>query len=221
MASPSFIDETLSLLPRRYRKAALPAFTAVVLVAITALAASYFYGSHIENRNQEVSEHYWRLNNAVEEGEVEAAGTHLAAIKDRGTDEQYSLAAMVMAAGAFASGEHNDAETLYREVIGLTGQKGLRDTARTRLAKVLLEKGELGLAKDELIQVESVGQHFAIVVSDLLGDIALAEGDLDEAESYYREGLDILTEDADEELTFLLNAKLAMVISLKLQGAGQ
>ena len=218
MAS-TFMDETFSFLPARYRRKALSWIIGGLVLLFTTLGSLLLYDSVVEARNEEVSGYYWQLTSAVDKDEIALAEEALTSIKERGTDEQYCLAAMVLAAGAFSNDDVDKAEGLYREVIDLSDHRGIRDTARTRLAKVLLAKGEYAEAKQELITVESLGVQFSVVVSDLLGDISIAEGDFSAAASHYREGLSLISERGNEQLTSFLQSKIAMITSLRLQGA--
>lgn len=219
MAS-ALMDDVLSVLPARYRKVALPWLAAIIAGALVFVGAYYAYDGYVSSRNEEVSTYYWQLTSAVNDDDLAAAEEAFAKVGDVATDEQYSLAATVLAAGAFAAGEHDRAEELYREVIERAAQKSLRDTARSRLAKVLLAKEQYADARQELLKVESSSNVFSVVVADLLGDISVAQGDLEEALSHYAEALDLLGE-GDEQLTSLLRTKVAMVSSRILQGAGQ
>lgn len=218
MAS-ALMDDVLSVIPARYRKVALPWLAAAVTGALVFIGSYYAYDGYVSSRNEEVSTHYWQLTSAVGDDDLAAAEEAFAKVAHRATDEQYSLAATVLAAGAFAAGEHDRAEELYREVIERAGQRSLRDTARSRLAKVLLAKEQYADARQELLKVESSSSVFSVVVADLLGDISVAQGDLEEALSHYAEALDLLGE-GDEQLTSLLRTKVAMVSSRILQGAG-
>lgn len=86
-----------------------------------------------------------------------------------------------------AEGDRTGAEVQLRWALENSDQQSLRQIARLRLARVLLDKGEAeaAIAVVEAAEKDSFAGEFA----ELRGDIALAQGDRDQARAGYSEAL--------------------------------
>ena len=94
-----------------------------------------------------------------------------------------SEAALVLARNAFEQGNHAEARKHFEWVAG-NGIESHRTVARLRLAAVMLDEKKFDEALKTLDGVSDVS--YAAIVSDLRGDIMLAQGRTDEARAAYK-----------------------------------
>jgi predicted negative regulator of RcsB-dependent stress response len=99
------------------------------------------------------------------------------------------FAALELARLALERGDTAAAESHLRWVLENSGDAGLQQIARLRLARVLASTGNLDQAW-ELARVEKEVASFAGEYAELRGDIALARGDDASARDFYQKALE-------------------------------
>lgn len=118
-------------------------------------------------------------------------------------DSAYAVyAALEQAKLAYGNGEPAQAREHLQWAIDHAGDPALAQVARLRLARLLLDQGDLAAAG--AVAAQASGDAFAGQFAELRGDLALAAGDLAAAGAAYREALDAGIENAD-----LVRLKLA------------
>ena len=131
---------------------------------------------------------FQQLQQMVASGDSESAAKQaemMVAEFDGGT---YSLfASLALARTKLALDDAVGAEVQLRWALENSNQPSLRQIARLRLARVLLDRGETVAA--EAVVAAAENDSFAGEFAELRGDIALAKGDAEDARSAYREAL--------------------------------
>ncbi len=108
-------------------------------------------------------------------------------MQDQPDSEYAALAGLLGAKSAFATGRADDANRLLGWVIENASRLELRDVARIRSARLLLERGEADAA---LAMIADVGTSaFAATVEELRGDILLDNRQSEAAAKAYETAL--------------------------------
>jgi predicted negative regulator of RcsB-dependent stress response len=108
-------------------------------------------------------------------------------MQDQPDSEYAALAGLLGAKSAFATGRTDDANRLLGWVIENASRVELRDVARIRSARLLLERGEADAA---LTMIADVGTSaFAATVEELRGDILLDNRQSEAAAKAYETAL--------------------------------
>ncbi len=108
-------------------------------------------------------------------------------MQDQPDSEYAALAGLLGAKSAFATGRADDANRLLGWVIENASRVELRDVARIRSARLLLERGEADAA---LAMIADVGTSaFAATVEELRGDILLDNRQSEAAAKAYETAL--------------------------------
>jgi predicted negative regulator of RcsB-dependent stress response len=109
-------------------------------------------------------------------------------IEKQGSTQYAGLAALAAAKASVTTGEIEDAKKNLQWAVDHAKDEDLRDLARLRLAGVLLDEKKY----DDALKVLSVksGESYAVLYSDLRGDVLAAAGKPAEARAAYQLALD-------------------------------
>jgi predicted negative regulator of RcsB-dependent stress response len=108
-------------------------------------------------------------------------------IQDHPDSEYAALAGLLGAKSAFAAGRADDAKRLLGWVIENAGRPELRDVARIRSARLLLDEGKRDAGLEMLARVDTPA--FAATVEELRGDILVDNQETDAAADAYQAAL--------------------------------
>lgn len=137
------------------------------------------------------------------------AGVLGSKLREEYPDTPYAgKAALVMAKNAFSDGSTDEAISHLNWAIDNASDPADRNIARLRLARVLLNAGELDRVDTLLAGVEPGG--YESEYRELLGDLAMARGDPETARAEYRSALESLPEQSG--FADMLNLKLDAAI---------
>jgi predicted negative regulator of RcsB-dependent stress response len=108
-------------------------------------------------------------------------------VRDQPDSEYAALAGLLGAKSAFAIGRTDDANRLLGWVVENASRAELRDVARIRSARLLLDQGEPGAALAMLAQIST--SAFAATVEELRGDILIDNRQSESAAEAYETAL--------------------------------
>ena len=148
-----------------------------------------------EQHKQEASGQYDTLGQALEA--KDAAKTRLLAgqVREKFADTGFAtLATLRQAAFLHDSGKDAEALALLRAERPKVTDAQIAELIDIRIARLLLISGKVDEASKELARLKA--PHFAQVVDELRGDIAIAKGNRDEARKNYESALGKLDEAA-------------------------
>ncbi len=123
-------------------------------------------------------------------------------IRDQPDSEYAALAGLLGAKSAFAVGRADDANRLLGWVVENASRAELRDVARIRSARLLLDQGEPDAALAMLAEVSTAA--FTGIVEELRGDILIDGGQSEAAAKAYETAL------ASDSMTSGTRARLQM-----------
>lgn len=217
MASPSLLDPALSILPARYRVHAVKITVGFMIICVVVLVAARLISNAGEKQTKQINEHYWNMSVAIEESETGKALENFNQILAQGNETQVNLASMLMAHGYFKDKDYAEAQVLYSRVVEKAGPASLRDTARIRLAKVLLALKRHEEASTTINEIESSTLIFQMLAESVLGDIYLLQQDFDEAGYSYFKAQELATQFGDQNFSDALERKQGLLGSLRMQ----
>lgn len=149
---------------------------------------------HQDNLGSQGAAGFQQMVSAMGSGSKDLAvaeGEHL--MKDFAGSAYAMFAALNLAKLAVEAGDDAQARAHLQWAKDNAPDEGLRDLASLRLARVLLDMGELDAAGAELGR--SFAPSFQGAAAELRGDLALARGDGESARSGYQEALKLGTGD--------------------------
>lgn len=159
-----------------------------LVLGICALFAWNGWNTYIQKRNESASSHYIKMTQAVENNQNEKAQSLVdELVKQYGATHYASLAQMM---GAKLDAENSNAESAIKRlqwILAKGKQEAFKDIARLRLAELYVSQSDLSKATSVLSGVK--GEAFAPQANELKGDVALAEGDVSQARSFYSAAL--------------------------------
>ncbi len=123
-------------------------------------------------------------------------------VRDQPDSEYAALAGLLGAKSAFAIGRTDDANRLLGWVVENASRAELRDVARIRSARLLLDQGESDAALTMLAQIST--SAFAATVEELRGDILIGDRQSEAAAKAYQTAL------ASDSMTSATRARLQM-----------
>ncbi|RBP49292.1 YfgM family protein [Arenicella xantha] len=142
---------------------------------------------------------------SVQSSELADISAQVDTLKQDYSGTSYAAKAVLIRAKQLALSDMAAAYDELQWVIDNSDESGLQHTARLRQAKIKLAQGELAAAK--ALASHQPTQGFTSNYAEILGDIAVQEGDLLSARVNYQTSIDALSE---------TQAAYAQVLSIKL-----
>lgn len=143
------------------------------------------YQQRLESNAEALSITYQQIMDAASQDQHDAVRALATSIIESSPKSGYAaLGALLAAKSAYVQKDLDGAKNNLFWVIQNADKKSLKDVARIRLARVLIEENRLNEAKANLDGVEN--QSFSPTVNEIRGDIRLIEGDVAGALEAYR-----------------------------------
>ena len=181
-------DEKLAELKKWWGENGGSIITGVVL-GLAVLFGGKAWFSYQETNAQTASNIYVTLMSALETGDALAVAEKTGVlVSEYGGTPYATLAALAMAKIKIEAGELNDAQAQLRWVLDNSKSEIFRDTARLRLARVLIAMEDLDAA-EALLQEPVSGNAFDPLYTEVKGDVNIARGDIPAAHLAYQEAL--------------------------------
>ena len=181
-------EERLELIKKWWGENGGSIITGVVL-GLAVLFGTKAWFSYQERNAQTASNLYTVLMSALESGDTAAVSQRTGVLISEYTDTPYaSLAALALARDKIESGDLPAAQGQLEWVLENSPSDIMQDTARLRLARVLMALGNLDGA-ETLLQQATRGNAFDPLYTEVQGDIYVARGDLTAANQTYKEAL--------------------------------
>jgi predicted negative regulator of RcsB-dependent stress response len=181
-------EERLDLIKKWWRENGSSIITGVVL-GLAVLFGSKAWFSYQETNAQTASNIYVTLMSALETGDALAVAEKTGVlVSEYGGTPYATIAALAMAKIKIEAGELNDAQAQLRWVLDNSKSEIFRDTARLRLARVLIAMEDLDAA-EALLQEPVSGNAFDPLYTEVKGDVNIARGDIPAAHLAYQEAL--------------------------------
>lgn len=160
-----------------------------VVLGLAALFGGKAWFAYQDRIAENASNHYAIMMGGLERNNAqlvtEKAGVLIA---DFSSTPYATLAAFALAKLKTEADELDAAQAQLQWVIDNTGSDVFRDTARVRMVRVLIARGDLDAAEAVLAQPSS-GKEFELLFSEARGDIHMARGDTSAAEAAYQQVL--------------------------------
>lgn len=177
----------------------------VVTVALLAYAGSQFWQRHQDSQAVEAGKLFAEVQKQVASGDPKRVNDAAAALVDQYGGSAYAPRAQLLAVQANVQARDlARAKTQLQWVIEHAAETGLQDTARLKLASILLDEKNYDEAMKQLNATHP--DSFTGLYSDLKGDVLSAQGKTDEARVAYQAALDKL--DAGSTYRNLVQLKL-------------
>ena len=181
-------EERLEIIKKWWHENGSSIITGVVL-GLAVLFGGKAWFSYQEGNAQTASNIYVTLMSALEAGDAAVvAGKTSMLVAEYGSTPYATLAALAMAKIKIEAGELNDAQAQLRWVLDNSKSDIFKDTARLRLARVLVAMDDLDAA-DTLLQQPASGAAFDPLYTEVRGDVQIARGDMTAAHAAYQEAL--------------------------------
>jgi predicted negative regulator of RcsB-dependent stress response len=177
----------------------------VVVVALAAYSAVTYWKFYQRKQSVEASALYAEVMKQVASNDPKRINDSVAVLVDKYAGTAYASRAQLLAAQANVQFRNMDAAQKQLEwVISHASESGLQDTARLKLAAMLLDEKKYD-ASLKLLN-EAHPEAFTGLYSDLKGDVLAAQGKNDEARAAYKLAYDSL--DAKSSYRTLVQLKL-------------
>lgn len=177
----------------------------VVVLALAVYAALTYWKFYQRRQAVEASVLYTEVMKQVASNDPKRINDSVAALVDKYAATAYASRAQLLAAQANVQFRNMDAAQKQLEwVIAHASESGLQDTARLKLAAMLLDEKKYD-ASMKLLN-ETHPEAFTGLYSDLKGDVLAAQGKNDEARAAYKLAYDSL--DAKSAYRTLVQLKL-------------
>ena len=181
-------EERLEIIKKWWKENGSSIVTGVVL-GLAVLFGSKAWFSYQETNAQTASNIYMTMIAALENGDAAAVAVKTdMLVMEHGSSPYATLAALAMAKIKIEAGELNDAQAQLRWVLDNSKSGIFRDTARLRLARVLIAMEDLDAA-EALLQEPASGNAFDPLYTEVKGDVNVARGDIGAAHSAYQQAL--------------------------------
>ena len=181
-------EERLEIIKKWWRENGSSIITGVVL-GLAVLFGGKAWFSYQEGNAQTASNIYVTLMSALEAGDAAVVAEKTSVlVAEYGSTPYATLAALAMAKIKIEAGELNDAQAQLRWVLDNSKSDIFKDTARLRLARVLVAMDDLDAA-DTLLQQPASGAAFDPLYTEVRGDVQIARGDMTAAHAAYQEAL--------------------------------
>ena len=147
------------------------------------------WNNYQDSQGEAASVAFEQMMGALTQGEVESASKQAELLRlDYPSTPYADFAALAQAKVKLEQGDSAAARAQLEWVMKNTGDSGLEQIARLRLARIVLSEGNLDQATG---LVNSASESFAAEFAEIRGDIAVSRGDFDQARQAYRKALDL------------------------------
>jgi predicted negative regulator of RcsB-dependent stress response len=181
-------EERLEVIKKWWHENGSSIITGVVL-GLAVLFGGKAWFSYQESNTETASNIYMTLMNALQAGDAMAVAEKTdILVAEYGNTPYATLAALAMAKINIEASELNDAQAQLRWVLDNSKSDIFKDTARLRLARVLVAMDDLDAA-DALLQQPASGAAFDPLYTEVRGDVQIARGDITAAHASYQEAL--------------------------------
>lgn len=201
------IDETERL--KKWWKSYGPALILGIALGSAALGGLKYWQYHKAKQAEAASQLYEQLTQNFQRraaAGVDETGNKL--VQDYASTPYAGKAALIMAKMHFDNSDIPGARQHLQWAMDQATETAARHVARLRLARLMLDQGELGPALELVKVADSAG--FEAEYQELKGDILLASGRTDDARRAYRVALDRLPKESPYQ----------RVLSMKLDDIG-
>jgi predicted negative regulator of RcsB-dependent stress response len=146
----------------------------------------YNYWNHVqETTAAEASNHFTKMIEALDAGDHESVQTRADTLVNEYASTDYALMAqLALAKSHVLKGEFEQAEQALQQVVGSGGQEPLAYVARTRLAALQIQNGNVEQALGTLNA--EFPDEFSARVEELRGDAYASQGEIKQALAAYR-----------------------------------
>jgi len=146
----------------------------------------YNYWNHVqETTAAEASNHFTKMIEALDAGDHESVQTRADTLVNEYAATDYAMMAqLALAKSHVVKGEFEQAEQALQQVVGSGGQEPLAYVARTRLAALQIQNGNVEQALGTLNA--EFPDEFSARVDELRGDAYASQGELSQALAAYR-----------------------------------
>ncbi|AFJ01880.1 hypothetical protein Q7C_709 [Methylophaga frappieri] len=165
-----------------------------VALGITAIFGTRFWQSHQETQTEQAAAAYQKVVMAlVGSADLSAAEETTATLKSDFSQTPYAaFAANELAAQMASEGDLSGAISELEWVMNHAELTSHRELARLRMARLLMDNGEMDMAL--ALTQESESAAFSILFAELAGDIYVAKSESDAAYDAYQKALDSMAE---------------------------
>lgn len=164
---------------------------AIVLVAALAFAGNRYWQAHKANQAAEAAKLYGEVLQQADSRDPKRIADAADALANGYSDSAYAPRAQLLAAQAsLQAHDRARAKVQLQWVIEHAGETALRDTARLKLAGVMLDEKQYDAALQQLDSKHPAS--FDALYADLRGDVLLAAGKPAEARTAWQQALDKL-----------------------------
>ena len=181
-----------------------------VTVALLGFAGMQFWKSHQAQQAGEAAKLYAEVEKQVMSNDPKRVNDAAAALVDKFGGSAYAPRAQLLAVQAnLQAKDVTRAKTQLQWVIEHASESGLQDTARLKLASILLDEKNFDEALKQLNATHP--EAFTGLYADLKGDVLSAQGKTEEARVAYKQALEKI--DA--------KSMYRNLVQLKLDGLGE
>ncbi len=160
-----------------------------LVIGLVAVFGWRYWQGYQENLAQQASTTFEQLVANVEAGNSDVARRQAALILEKHGDSAYAaLTHLVLARLEIAAKQPVAARQALEQAIAKAPDPGLAKVAALRLARLLLDQGDLEAAS-AVVAKHDQGGPFAADFSAIRGDLALAEGKPDQARAAYDQAI--------------------------------
>ncbi len=161
----------------------------LAIIALVAFAGTQFWNKHRAGQDAEAAKLFNEVMKQVASNDAKRIGDAADALASRYGDSAYAPRAQLMAAEAsLQARDVAHAKVQLQWVIDHAGEAGLQDTARLKLASVLLDEKKYDEAIKQLDAAHP--ESFTGLFADLRGDVLSAQGKVAEARAAYQQAYD-------------------------------
>ncbi|MFA5824831.1 MAG: tetratricopeptide repeat protein [Gallionellaceae bacterium] len=162
---------------------------AAAVLALLGYAGMQFWKSHQALQAGEASKLYAEVEKQTLSNDPKRVNDAVAALVDKFGGSAYAPRAQLLAVQANVQAKDmTRAKTQLQWVIEHASETGLQDTARLKLASILLDEKNYDEALKQLNATHP--EAFTGLYADLKGDVLSAQGKTEEARSAYKQALD-------------------------------
>ena len=161
----------------------------VLVVGLLGFAGMQYWKSHQASQAAEAAKLYSEVMKQTETNDAKRIGDAADALVSRYGSSAYAPRAQLVAAQAsLQARDVAHAKVQLQWVIEHAGESGLQDTARLKLASVLLDEKKYDEALKQLDAAHP--ESFTGLYADLKGDVLSAQGKTEEARAAYQQAYD-------------------------------